>query len=488
MILKKNKYIGGYFSLELSNKRSSNSYQKFQSSRAAFLAILIHAKPKKIWMPNYICDTMIAPIKKCKIKLQFYDIDQNFEINQKIKLNKNDYIVIVNYFGIKSKYLKKNLKDLPPKQIIIDNSQAYFSKPINSIFATIYSPRKFFGLPDGGLLDYNELLSIKYNQDLDSIKRMKHLQREYNENPSKKYSYFQSAEKTLNNLEPKRMSELTKELMKRIDYENCSRARVRNFRFLEHNLRSYNHLEIDVDYKNDVPLCYPFYSENEKIRKIFKSKNIFLPNYWKESDQRLKKNWLKGKSSKILPLPVDHRYNLNDMKFVIQHIKKHCSKVDSKFLDKRIHLRPLRKMDSKKSYVWRNNKRIWRFTGSKPNKKVTYRMELEWIKKAIKEKNSKRFAICYGENKLYIGNVQFTNITKKMAEFHMFIGNTRFLGKGLSLTILLKAINILNIPIKYIYLYVHENNEPALKTYYNAGFIKVPSQKDKFFKMKFNIN
>lgn len=71
MILKKNKYIGGYFSLELSNKRSSNSYQKFQSSRAAFLAILIHAKPKKIWMPNYICDTMIAPIKKCKSNYSF---------------------------------------------------------------------------------------------------------------------------------------------------------------------------------------------------------------------------------------------------------------------------------------------------------------------------------------------------------------------------------------------------------------------------------
>ena len=50
------KAIGGYFELEL--PRGQDDYYpqalKYQSARAAFYALLLFAKPQRVWMPYYI--------------------------------------------------------------------------------------------------------------------------------------------------------------------------------------------------------------------------------------------------------------------------------------------------------------------------------------------------------------------------------------------------------------------------------------------------
>ena len=150
------KEIGGYLGLELSTKEEYHTCAiKLNSGRNAFRYILEAQNINKIYIPNLICNSIIEPLIELSISYEFYNIDSNFEINQEIELLKEERIFYVNYFGLKSKYLKR-LADKYKSNLILDNTQAFFERPLDKI-DTIYSPRKFFGVSDGGYLYTNHL-------------------------------------------------------------------------------------------------------------------------------------------------------------------------------------------------------------------------------------------------------------------------------------------------------------------------------------------
>ena len=94
-----------------------------------------------------------------------------------------------------------------------------------------------------------------------------------------------------------------------------------------------------------------------------------------------------------------------------------------------VFIRPLAVEDAMVSYQWRNNPKIWRFTGSKPDKYITAEMETAWLAEVLKRKNEARFAICLKDSGEYIGNIHLGNITNGTAELHIFIGDVKFWGK-----------------------------------------------------------
>lgn len=137
-----------------------------------------------------------------------------------------------------------------------------------------------------------------------------------------------------------------------------------------------------------------------------------------------------------------------------------------------IYLRPLVKEDAYISHHWRNNPKIWKYTGSRPDKFISADIELTWIEKVLLRANEKRFAICIENSEQYIGNVQLTNIESDTAIFHIFIGETKYWGKGYG-TIATKkiieyAFNILKL--KEIELEVNQYNKVAIKAYKRVGF------------------
>lgn len=138
-----------------------------------------------------------------------------------------------------------------------------------------------------------------------------------------------------------------------------------------------------------------------------------------------------------------------------------------------IYLRKLEEKDALTSYKWRNNPEIWKYTGNRPDKEITPEIELEWIRNVLKKQNEYRCAICLLENDEYIGNVQLTNIENGSAEFHIFIGETKYWSKGIGTqaTKMMIKIGFEELKLKEIYLYVDKKNIPAIKAYLNCGFI-----------------
>lgn len=199
------KEIGGYFNLELTDRGRflHDDGILLNSCRNALEYVLLSLKPKRIWLPKYTCDSVLQPVKHLKLEHVFYSIDTNLEILD-ISLNEGDVLLYTNYFGIKEAYTQELAKKYS-HQLIIDNAQSYYSERIKGI-ATIYSPRKFFGVPDGGIAYIDNPIKKKFKQDK-SYDRCRHLLRRYDESASKGYSDFRENDDQLDNTQILLMSE-----------------------------------------------------------------------------------------------------------------------------------------------------------------------------------------------------------------------------------------------------------------------------------------
>lgn len=309
-----NPAIGGYFELELQRARPFmyQGAQKYQSARSAFLALLRASKPKRVWMPHYICDVMLAPVRAFGAEICFYSLDKQLGIADDITLAGTDLLLYVNYFGVCSGQVEKVLARFNPSQVVLDFSQAFFAKPKNCL-ATIYSPRKFFGLPDGGLLFSQLAIDLPEAIDESSENRMRHLITRLDGAVELGYVDYKLAEATLNELEPKRMSQLTERIFGSIDFDAVCARRNENFNTLHANMSQRNSLEIDLK-DVDGPMCYPYLSDSLLPKAALLADRIFIPTYWPDvlirpdipvfEDELVKK---------MHPLPCDQRYSAKDM-------------------------------------------------------------------------------------------------------------------------------------------------------------------------------
>lgn len=151
-----------------------------------------------------------------------------------------------------------------------------------------------------------------------------------------------------------------------------------------------------------------------------------------------------------------------------------------------IELKPLKEEHAQISYKWRNDEDVWKYTGSKPNKKITLQDELNWIREVLKRENEKRYAIIV--NNQYVGNIQLTDITGETAQFHIFIGDKNFWGKNIG-TVATKLMleNAKKIKLKKIYLEVNKKNLSAIKVYEKNGFIQIKENDSKIY-MELELN
>lgn len=314
--------IGGYFGLELPSTEPAYFPQAlaFQSARAAFLVLLKAGRPARVWVPWYICGSMLEPLDTAGIPVQRYGLDGNWCPEGDVQLAKNDWLLFVNYFGVNERAVDELMARFPRQQVVLDNSQAFYAKPQDCL-ATIFSPRKFFGVPDGGYLLTDLAVDLPKETDDGSLVRCSHLLKRLAGEPELGYADFSRAETSLQNQQPKRMSQLTAHLLRTIDYEEIRRRRLGNFRALHAKLGSFNRLKVDCN-EDAGPLCYPFWPEQEGLRAQLIAARIFVPMYWNdvtESSQTVPE-FERHFAREVLPLPCDQRYASHELSEVADFI------------------------------------------------------------------------------------------------------------------------------------------------------------------------
>lgn len=304
--------IGGYIELNTyTGKMLHDNGIKLNCGRNA-LAYIIKAKNiKKLWMPKFMCDSCDKVLSDNNVDVQYYSIGLDFKASIK---EWDGWIYVVNFYGQLSNDYLASIGD----RIIVDNAQAYFQDPVPGV-DTLYTCRKYFGVADGAILYTDKYIKID-TQD-ESFDRMHFLLGRYERSASEFYAEYVENNQLFRKEPVKSMSKLTENLLHGIDYEMVRKSRTRNFTYLHDKLYSMNKLNLLVP---DGAFMYPLYIENgEKIRKQLQVKKIFIPTLWpavfklcgeKELEYDMAKN--------ILPIPVDQRYGIEDMDYLVEEICK----------------------------------------------------------------------------------------------------------------------------------------------------------------------
>ena len=113
---------------------------------------------------------------------------------------------------------------------------------------------------------------------------------------------------------------------------------------------------------------------------------------------------------------------------------------------------------------------MFKYTGNIYKNEIKIENELEWIHKVTS--NSKDYRCAILADGVYVGNIYLTDIENGSAEYHIFIGDKLYWGKGVakqaSILILEYAFNVLSLDS--VKLQVRKENTSALMLYQRLGF------------------
>ncbi|HPJ82040.1 MAG TPA: hypothetical protein PL103_07485 [Saccharofermentans sp.] len=275
---------------------------------------------KKVLLPRYICNSVLEPIEKLGLNYEFYSIGKSL-LPTITNHDDDTCMIIVNYFGL----LDNGIADIAKANVnvIVDNSQAFFSKPLDGV-DTVYSPRKFFGVPDGAYLCSSISCKMHIEEDI-SYEKSIHLLKRIDLSPEEGFLDFREAQKALSFQPIRRMSKLTQALLSSIDYEFARKRRNENFFFLHENLRDKNELTALIESNAiDGPMVYPFMTRDPSLRKKLHNNRIYVATYWNDVFERADENSLEWQLTKyMIPLPIDQRYVLSDLRSVFDLIRSY---------------------------------------------------------------------------------------------------------------------------------------------------------------------
>jgi hypothetical protein len=319
--------IGGYFGMEFKRMQPDFPHKEgvlLNSGRHALEYILLNlGKVDTVYLPFFTCEVVMEPIKRLKLKVAYYHINENLEIKDNINLGPHDYIVYVNYFGLKDKYVA-SLYLMYRDKLIIDNAQAFYAIPFSGCHQ-FYSPRKFVGCPDGGvavLRNDDERPILKEGK---SYQRSAALLMRADGEVALGYSYFKSADESISDEEMTQMSRLTKSILSNVDYEQIVEVRRSNFRYLNQMLGDKNRMGalVSQDILSNIacPMVYPYWTDDITLRQKLIDNKVFVAKYWPNVLAWCQPADLEYQlTEQIIPLPIDQRYGQEEMDYILRLI------------------------------------------------------------------------------------------------------------------------------------------------------------------------
>jgi hypothetical protein len=296
----KKKY-GGFINKSFIKKKKNNLPKFFSmNGRSSFDIIIKFIKPKKIFLPYYACKDLLKVVKLNKIKYQHYSIDKTFKPKNKIILKRNEYALLINYFGIENIIKSK-------KNCIYDLSLSFFNNT-NKLDLFFNSARKFIYTSYGSFLSLKKFNNKIYSEEFNN-KNI--LPKNY-----KQFKYNEKKQKIITKLFP------NKYLDKNLIYQNFKKIiniRKKNYSFFYNHLKNMNMLKLKKNAHG--PLYFPLLLNNgEQIRKGLNKIKIYTPILWGSLKKTQQFSFEYHLAKNCIFLPIDQRYNINDMNYIYTNL------------------------------------------------------------------------------------------------------------------------------------------------------------------------
>lgn len=319
------KAIGGYFELADMYSECENlpvDGIALNTCRNALEYIILQLPDViRIFIPYYTCEAVTEPLKRLSVEYEFYHINEQFEIAEELTLDKGEYIIANNYFGIKDAYIAE-LTQKYGNKLIVDNAQALFSTVSPNIKA-VYSTRKYVGVADGGFaVGVSSSCAANYVED-DSSEHDSHLYIRKEKSAEAGFKDYQTNECKLDNQPIRRMSPQTKSILSNIDYDLVIEKRRQNYQYLSNTLSEMNLLQLPSMDSFICPMVYPFMTVDDSLRERLIHNKVFVARYWPNVLEWCCKNQLEYRlANQIIPIPIDQRYGKIEMDKIIEILKR----------------------------------------------------------------------------------------------------------------------------------------------------------------------
>ena len=321
------------------------------SARAGIYYLVETLRPGTVWMPSYLCATMIKSIAHQRETIRFYPVDGALTLSDLKwlkQVRRGDIVCVIDYFGHHSSTSVKREAREAGAWVLEDACQALMTDGIGEdADYLLFSPRKFLGVPDGGIL-------IPLNGDsfagvvLDeaptrwwltmfgaSLLRREFDRRGGDSHDRRWFELFREADAKA----PQgafAISSLSKALLfKAFDYDSIAERRRANYRVLWQRLASIALLS--KSNSEVVPLgfviCLKTREERNRIQHQLIAKNIYPPVHWpihKVVPERFVDSH--RLCDTIMTLPCDQRYDESDMQRVSDLVCKNIKPYPEKLL------------------------------------------------------------------------------------------------------------------------------------------------------------
>ena len=310
--------IGSFLELQLPRGKEfyggEHNIARLNSGRVAIWHAFRLTGCEAIWLPYYQCDTVREFLTKKNVPIRYYHIDKNFDPVD-LAPGENEAVLLVNYYGMMS-YARMAALAAPYRHVIFDCSQAFFCAP-NSVGFTVYSARKFVGVPDGAYVvgDGAERFCEEYPQGFSSDTSVFLLQRLEYGCEGKTYTSRMVNEHRIDSEDACRMSALTHAILDGTDYAPIREKRRENFAFADKLFHSTNRIDPMRYYDETcVPMVYPLVIEDDGLLPKLLENKHFQGHWWSylldELPETCFESWL---SRYIVPITIDQRYGAAEL-------------------------------------------------------------------------------------------------------------------------------------------------------------------------------
>ncbi|MBZ5610774.1 MAG: hypothetical protein LAP38_21125 [Acidobacteriia bacterium] len=326
--------LGGAFGLELPADFGGAAApffgpeaQYFLSARCALLALCAAHRPGTAWLPSYLCGSIREPFVRSRVPIRYYGLDESLRVSgtdwtQEIRAG--DLVLVIHYFGFPNATFPFDGVLSRGALLVEDASQALFlPRQFRESVSILYSPRKFLGVPDGGVM-LSDGGSRLAPDSLDEPPRswwrsavamaLKRREFDLTGRPNDWHKLFQRVEATFP-VGPYRASDLSRMLISSADFDEIRKRRRANYARLLELLGQYAlfpELAGDV-----VPLGFPVRVEpgirNQVLWKLH-HRRIYAPLHWPINGVVPESfHPSHGLASSCLTLICDQRCSLDDM-------------------------------------------------------------------------------------------------------------------------------------------------------------------------------
>lgn len=322
------------FDADTANPGFESAFLGF-NARSALNRLLLHLKPAKVWLPAYLCPDLLKALPPGQ-NWAYYALDRHLQPAASELLEKilpGDLVLAIAYLGFAPdpNWLMQ-IRGLGA-EIVLDASQALFLKPTHPRDYLLYSPRKWGGLSDGGILIGPDLppqpdRNLRPPPAWQKLHQAQVLRREFDAQghnhlalQAEWFGLFREAEaqQPVGNWAMTDDSQIRLKLL--LQDPRIPLLRRKNYQRLLAKLADwalFPALPLET-----VPLAFALrVRQRDALQHALAEKQIYCPIYWPLADcvpgSFSESHTL---SEQILALPCDQRYNETDMEKILAELK-----------------------------------------------------------------------------------------------------------------------------------------------------------------------